>query len=289
MNNNLLRVAIQKSGKLYDESIALILECGIRVNRADNKLKATANNFPIELLYLRDDDIPEYVQDGVADIGIVGENIIIEKERNIEISERLGFAKCRLSIAVPEEFNYKSTDDLNGLRIATTYPKTLSQFLDAKGVKAEIIEISGSTEIAPSIGLSEAVCDLVSSGSTLLSNILKEVEGVLNSEAVLIRSKELSKEKLIILEKLIFRIRSVQKAKNSKYIHLNVPNNSLPTIISLLPGLKSPTVLPLAETGWSSVRSVIDENDFWNVIENLKEAGAQGILVIPIEKMIGES
>lgn len=286
MNNNLLRVAIQKSGKLYDESIALILECGIRVNRADNKLKATAKNFPIELLYLRDDDIPEYVQDGVADIGIVGENIIIEKERNIEISERLGFAKCRLSIAVPEEFKYNGTEDLNGLRIATTYPKTLSQFLDAKGVKAEIIEISGSTEIAPSIGLSEAVCDLVSSGSTLLSNRLKEVEGVLNSEAVLIRSRELSNEKLIILDKLIFRIRSVQKAKNSKYIHLNVPNNSLPTIISLLPGLKSPTVLPLAETGWSSVRSVIDENDFWNVIENLKEAGAQGILVLPIEKMI---
>lgn len=289
MSNTLLRVAIQKSGRLYEDSIALILECGIRVNRADNKLKAPARNFPMELLYLRDDDIPEYVADGVADIGIVGENIITEKERSIEVSERLGFAKCRLSIAVPEQFNYQGTEDLNGLRIATTYPKTLSRFLEKKGVRAEIKEIRGSAEIAPSIGLSEAVCDLVSSGSTLMSNRLKEVEEVLSSEAVLIRTKKLPSEKIQILDKLLFRIRSVQKAKNSKYILLNAPNSSLPEIIEMLPGLKSPTVLPLAEAGWSSVHSVIDENDFWDVIENLKKAGAQGILVVPIEKMIGAS
>jgi len=225
----------------------------------------------------------------VADVGIVGENIVCEKARAVEVAERLGFAKCRLSIAVGEEFNYRNLEDLNGLRIATTYPKTLSRFLKTNGIRAEIKEISGSTEIAPSIGLSEAVCDLVSSGSTLISNRLKEVEQIQSSEAVLIRTLKLTPEKSQILEKFLFRIRSVQNARNSKYILLNAPTTALSEIIKILPGLKSPTIMPLAESGWSSIHSIIEENDFWEVIESLKAAGAEGILVLPIEKMISAS
>jgi ATP phosphoribosyltransferase len=280
-----LKIAVQKSGRLSEDSLSLIRECGIRINRADNKLKSAASNFPLELLYLRDDDIPEYVADGVADIGIVGENVVLEKGKSVEIIERLGFGKCRLSIAVPEQYSYQSLEDLSGTRIATSYPKTLRKFLDDNSVYADIREIRGSAEIAPSIGLAEAVCDLVSSGSTLLSTRLKEVEVLLESEAVLIAGKNLSSEASEILSKLLVRVRAVQLARNSRYILLNAPNTALPEIIGLLPGMKSPTVLPLAEEGWSSVHTVIDENDFWEIIEKLQSKGAEGILVVPIEKM----
>jgi ATP phosphoribosyltransferase len=280
-----LKVAVQKSGRLSEDSLSLIRECGIRVNRSDNKLKSAASNFPLELLFLRDDDIPEYVADGVADIGIVGENVVLEKEKSVEIVERLGFGKCRLSIAMPEQYSYQSLEDFSGIRIATSYPKILRKFLHDHGLHAEIREIRGSAEIAPSIGLAEAVCDLVSSGSTLLSTRLKEVEVLLESEAVLISGKKLSREASEILASLLVRIRAVQMARNSRYILLNAPDNALSEIIEILPGLKSPTVLPLAKEGWSSVHTVIDENDFWEIIEKLKSKGAQGILVLPIEKM----
>jgi ATP phosphoribosyltransferase len=280
-----LKIAVQKSGRLSEDSLSLIRECGIRVNRSDNKLKSAASNFPLELLFLRDDDIPEYVADGVADIGIVGENVVLEKQKPVEIVERLGFGKCRLSIAMPEQYPYQSLEDFSGIRIATSYPKILRKFLDDNALHAEIREIRGSAEIAPSIGLAEAVCDLVSSGSTLLSTRLKEVEVLLESEAVLVAGKKLSREASEILDSLLVRIRAVQMARNSRYILLNAPDNSLSEIIEILPGLKSPTVLPLAKKGWSSVHTVIDENDFWEIIEKLKSKGAEGILVLPIEKM----
>lgn len=285
MQEQKIKIAIQKSGRLSEDSLSLIKECGIRVNRSDNKLKSAASNFPIELLYLRDDDIPEYVAEGVADIGIVGENVVLEKEKKVEIVERLGFGKCRLSIAVPEQYAYQSIENLSGIRIATSYPKILAKYLRENSLKAEIREIRGSAEIAPSIGLAEAVCDLVSSGSTLLSTRLKEVEVILQSEALLIAGPKISSSVSVILEKLLVRVRAVQRARNSRYILLNAPNDSLDEIITILPGLKSPTVLPLAEQGWSSVHTVIDENDFWEIIEQLKEKGAEGILVLPIEKM----
>lgn len=280
-----LKIAIQKSGRLYEDSLRLLKECGIDISNGGNKLKATAANFPLEVYFLRDDDIPQYVEDAVADAGIVGENVVYEKEKEVEVLEHLGFGKCRLSIAVGrnEEFD---RNNLNGKRIATSYPVLVQQYLDKYKLNAEIHEISGSVEIAPGIGLAEAICDLVSSGSTLMTNGLKEVETILQSQAVLIRNKQLDSDRLKILERLVFRIQSVKKAKNNKYILLNAPNDQLDAIISLLPGMKSPTVLPLATSGWSSVHSVIDENDFWNIIEQLKGAGAQGILVVPIEKMI---
>jgi ATP phosphoribosyltransferase len=281
---SVLRLAIQKSGRLAEESLRLISECGIRFNRADNKLKASASNFPLELLYLRDDDIPEYVAEGVADIGIVGENVLREKERACEIVERLGFGKCRLSIALPEGVDYGGKESLAGLRIATTYPKILRQFLQREKIPAEIREIRGSAEVAPSIGLADAVCDLVSSGSTLLSHRLKEVCEVMRSEAVLISSTALL-EKATLLDRLLLRIRSVRRAQDTRYILLNAPNDRLEEIISLLPGLKSPTVLPLATPEWCSVHSVVREDDCWEVVEKLTEAGAQGILVVPVEKM----
>ncbi|ATL49816.1 ATP phosphoribosyltransferase [Chitinophaga caeni] len=281
-----LRIAIQKSGRLHDDSIKLLKECGIDINNGVNKLKTEASNFPLEVFFLRDDDIPQYVEDGVADIGIVGENVVLEKNRPFQTVEKLGFGKCRLSIAVDKSAQYNGVKDLQGLRIATSYPVIVDKFLKDNKVEAEIHEISGSVEIAPGIGLAEAICDLVSSGSTLFMNGLKEVETVLKSEAILVANSQLNGEQQILLKKLQFRIQAVKKAKNNKYVLLNAPNEKLPEIISLLPGMKSPTVLPLAEEGWSSVHSVLKESDFWDIIENLKAAGAQGILVVPIEKMI---
>lgn len=280
-----LKIAIQKSGRLHEDSLRLLKECGIDISNGGNKLKTTASNFPLEVYFLRDDDIPQYVEDAVADAGIVGENVVYEKKKEVEVMEPLGFGKCRLSIAVEKGETF-SKESLNGKRIATSYPVILQEYLSKNKITAEIHEISGSVEIAPGIGLADAICDLVSSGSTLFTNGLKEAETILESQSVLIRNKKLDKEKLRLLEKLLFRIRAVRKAKNNKYILLNAPNEKLKEIIGLLPGMKSPTVLPLAESGWSSVHSVIDENDFWDIIEQLKNAGAQGILVVPIEKMI---
>lgn len=281
-----LKVAVQKKGRLYDGSISLLKECGIDVSNGNNQLRVQAANFPLEVFFLRDDDIPEYVQDAVVDIGFVGENVVAEKNKEISSIEKLGFGKCRLSIAIPKNGALRSIDDLNRKKIATSYPLILSNFLNEKNITATIQEISGSVEIAPRIGLADAICDLVSSGSTLFSNELTELETVLRSEAVLISNKNLSGEKQNLLNKLLFRIRAVKKAKNNKYVLLNAPNDKLEAICKLLPGMKSPTILPLAEKGWSSVHSVISEDDFWNVIENLKTNGAQGILIIPIEKMV---
>jgi ATP phosphoribosyltransferase len=282
----MLKIAIQKSGRLYEDSVKLLKECGIELNNGNKQLKAVANNFPVEIYFLRDDDIPQYVYDGVADIGIVGENVLLEKNKDIDLIYRLGFGKCRLSIAVPKNVAYTSIADLKGLKIATTYSTILQKYLDANKSDAEIHEISGSVEIAPGIGLADAICDLVSSGSTLFTNGLKEVEVILQSEAVLTANKNLSAENKTILEKLLLRINAVKTAKNNKYIILNAPNSQLKNISAVLPGMKSPTVTPLAEAGWSSVQSVVNENDFWEVIEKLKQFQAQGILVLPIEKMI---
>jgi len=281
-----LRIAIQKSGRLYDDSLQLLKDCGIDLKNGINKLKTEADNFPMEVFFLRDDDIPQYVEDAVADIGIVGENIICEKNKKVIVSEKLGFGKCRLSVAVGRNESYKDFNFLQNKKIATTYPVLVDRFLKEKNIQAEIHEISGSVEIAPGIGLADAIVDLVSSGSTLFMNGLREVETILHSEAVLIQHPELGAGQQQILEKLLFRIRSVHKARHTKYILLNAPNDKLKEIISLLPGMKSPTVLPLAEPGWSSVHSVVNEDDFWEIIEKLKQAGAQGILVVPIEKMI---
>jgi ATP phosphoribosyltransferase len=281
-----LKIAIQKSGRLYEDSVKLLKDCGIDLKNGVNKLKTESDNFPMEIFFLRDDDIPQYVEDAVADIGIVGENVLYEKNKKVDIVEHLGFGKCRLSIAVSRSEQYDGVDYLQGKRIATTYPLLVQQFLDKNKVDAEIHEISGSVEIAPGIGLADAIVDLVSSGSTLFMNGLKEVETVLQSQAVLIRNGDLDLARQQILQKFLFRIRAVRKARNNKYILLNAPNEKLKEIIALLPGMKSPTVLPLAEPGWSSVHSVLNENDFWDMIERLKEAGAQSILVVPIEKMI---
>ncbi|HMI63521.1 MAG TPA: ATP phosphoribosyltransferase [Puia sp.] len=283
---NKLKIAIQKSGRLYDDSVKLLKDCGIDLKNGVNKLKAECDNFPMEIYFLRDDDIPQYVEDAVADIGIVGENVLFEKNKKAEIIEQLGFGKCRLSVAVGRSETYEGVEYLNGKKIATTYPTLVRQFLEKNKISAEIHEISGSVEIAPGIGLADAIVDLVSSGSTLFMNGLKEVETVLRSQAVLIRNERLGEDQQQLLEKFLFRIRAVKKARNNKYILLNAPNERLQEIIGLLPGMKSPTVLPLAEPGWSSVHSVLNENDFWEIIERLKGAGAQGILVVPIEKMI---
>jgi len=281
-----LRLAIQKSGRLSEDSLNLIKECGIDFNKSDNKLTSKAFNFPIEFLFLRDDDIPGYVEDAVADIGIVGENVLAEKGKEADVVEKLGFSKCRLSIAVPKDFPYNGIASLAGKSIATSYPKILGDYLKKNKVNAEIHEISGSVEIAPNIGLAEGICDLVSSGSTLISNGLKETEVILESQALLIANKHLSKAKKSLVEQLLFRIKSVQRAKNSKYILLNAPANSVDTIIGLLPGVKSPTVMPLAKEGWVSLHSVVKENEFWEIVEKLKAAGAEGILVMPIEKIV---
>ena len=280
-----LRIGVQKSGRLYDESISLLMECGIDLRNVKDRLRTESDNFPLEVFFLRDDDIPQYVEDGVADVGIVGENVVYEKSKEVEVVEKLGFGKCRLALAIPRNEDYNA-NYLQGKRIATSYPALLGKYLEKNQINAEIHEISGSVEIAPGIGLADVICDLVSSGSTLFMNSLKEVETILESQAVLIRNKVLKDDQLELLGKLVFRIRSVKKAKRNKYILLNAPNDQLSKIFELLPGMKSPTVLPLAEHGWSSVHSVLSEDEFWEKIEQLKAAGAQGILVVPIEKMI---
>ena len=284
--NGKLKVAIQKSGRLTEESIELLREAGIHLTKGDGKLISRSSNFPLEILYLRDDDIPQYISDNVADIGIVGENVVLERNYPLKIIEKLGFAKCRLSFAIPKSENYTDNNYLTGKKIATTYPRILKDYLTTNNINAEIHEISGSVEIAPNIGLAEIIFDLVSSGSTLISNGLKEVETVLHSEAVMIVSPKLSDEKKKILDDMLFRIKSVMSARNNKYILLNAPNESIEKICRILPGLKSPSILPLVEKGWSSLHSVVNENDFWEIIGKLKEAGAEGILVVPIEKMI---
>ncbi|MBX2921499.1 MAG: ATP phosphoribosyltransferase [Chitinophagaceae bacterium] len=282
----MLKLAIQKSGRLHDDSMRLLKECGINISNGVNKLKTEASNFPLQVFFLRDDDIPQYVEDSVADIGVVGENVVYEKNKSVDIVETLGFGRCRLSIAVVRGEQYTGVQSLHGRKIATSYPFLTRRFLSENKVQADIHEISGSVEIAPGIGLADAICDLVSSGSTLLTNGLKEVETILHSEAVLIRNKNFNDAQVRLLNKLLFRIHAVKKARNNKYILLNAPNDKLDEIIGLLPGMKSPTVLPLADKGWSSVHSVLNEDEFWEKIEQLKTAGAQGILVVPIEKMI---
>ena len=282
----MLRIAIQKSGRLFDDSVGLLKECGIDLRNVKDRLKTESDNFPLEVFFLRDDDIPQYVEDAVADIGIVGENVVYEKNKSVEVVEKLGFGKCRLCLAVPRSLEFAGVSVLSGKKIATSYPYLVNQYLEKNNIKAEIHEISGSVEIAPGIGLADVVCDLVSSGSTLFMNGLKEVETILQSQAVLIRNQKLDQQKLKLLNKLLFRIQAVKKAKRNKYVLLNAPNEKLNEIIGLLPGMKSPTVLPLAESGWSSVHSVLSEDEFWDKIEQLKTAGAQGILVIPIEKMV---
>lgn len=281
-----IKIAVQKSGRLYEGSMKLLKECGIEVSNGNNQLRVQAANFPLEVFFLRDDDIPEYVQDAVADIGFVGENVLAESGKKTDVVEKLGFGKCRLSLAVPKNGSLQQLSDLQGKKIATSYPSILSAFLTKHQISASIHVISGSVEIAPRIGLADAICDLVSSGSTLFTNELKEIETILPSEAVMISYPQLAPAKKQILDSLLFRIRSVKKAKNNKYVLLNAPNDKLEEICRLLPGMKSPTVLPLAASGWSSVHSVISEDDFWNRIEQLKAAGAEGILIIPIEKMI---
>lgn len=286
MNQTKLRIAIQKSGRLYDDSVKLLNECGIELRNVKDRLKTESDTFPMEVFFLRDDDIPQYVEDGVADIGIVGENVLFEKNKQVDVVEKLGFGKCRLSIAIPRGQEFTGPQMLEGKKIATSYPFLVEKYLKENNVSAEIHEISGSVEIAPGIGLADVVADLVSSGSTLFMNGLKEVETILNSQTVLIRNRNFNGEKLQLLNKLLFRINAVKKSKRNKYVLLNAPNEKLAEIISLLPGMKSPTVLPLAESGWSSIHSVLQEDEFWERIEALKAAGAQGILVIPIEKMI---
>ncbi|MFN6373910.1 MAG: ATP phosphoribosyltransferase [Chitinophagia bacterium] len=282
----MLRIAVQKSGRLSEDSVQLLKECGIDLRNVKDRLKTVSENFPLEVFFLRDDDIPEYVEDGVADIGIVGQNVLAEKGRKVISIQELGFGKCRLSLAIPRSMEYAGIQSLEGKRIATSYPKIVSGFLVKHSVKASIHEISGSVEIAPGIGLADVVADLVSSGGTLFMNGLKEAEVILQSQAVMISRENLDSERKQLLDKLLFRIRAVKKAKRSKYILLNAPNAQVEKIISLLPGMRSPTVLPLAEPGWSSIHSVLSEDEFWDKIEQLKEAGAEGILVVPIEKMI---
>lgn len=282
----IIRIAVQKSGRLSDDSLSLIKECGIKFYNGTGKLKSTSTNFPVEFLFLRDDDIPGYVADGVADLGIVGENELVEKDKDVLTLKKLGFSKCRLSLAIPKGEEYAGLSYFQGKNIATSYPKILHDFLKTKGIQAEIHEISGSVEIAPSIGLAEGIFDIVSSGSTLMMNGLKEVEEVFKSEAVLIGNKNLADWKKAILDKLLFRINAVQTGKSNKYVLMNVPNSSIPKIIELIPGMRSPTILPLAQEGWSSVHSVLSEDQFWENIEGLRAAGAEGILVVPIEKMV---
>jgi len=281
-----LKIAVQKSGRLSEKSLQLLEECGIKISNGERKLKAIAQNFPIEILFLRDDDIPQYVEQGVADIGILGENEVWEKNKEVKIIQPLGFASCRMSLAIPKDEIYTDLKYFEGKRIATSYPKILTDFFTKKNISVLIEEISGSVEIATSIGLADAVFDIVSTGSTLLMNGLKEVVTVTKSEAVLISNPNLTPENQAILNKLLFRIQAFQEGKQNKYILLNAPNSAIEKICSLLPGIKSPTLLPLANKEWSSLHSVIKEDDYWEIIEQLKNLGAEGILIIPIEKMI---
>lgn len=282
----MLRLALQKSGRLAEQSVELVRDCGIRFSRADGKLRAVADNFPVELLYLRDDDIPGYVADGVAHAGIVGQNVVAESGRSVDVAERLGFGRCRLSIAVPRAGSIEDLSSLQGAHIATSYPRVLAGFLESKGIQATIHEISGSVEIAPGIGLADAICDLVSTGSTLISNGLRELATVMPSEAVLIANHSLDAEASALLDALRFRVGSVLRARGFRYILLNVPDRALEEVKAILPGMKSPTVMPLAESGWSSVHSVIRDDEFWEIIDRLKAVGAEGMLVVPIEKMV---
>ena len=281
-----LKIAVQKSGRLHDDSLKILKDCGISISNGRDQLKASANNFPLEIYYLRNGDIPQYLKDGVVDCAIIGDNLLVEKGENIQTQMNLGFSKCRVSMAVPKTVKYKSIKDFEGKRIATSYPNTVKQFLNKHEISADIHIINGSVEIAPNIGLADAICDIVSSGSTLFKNNLKEVEVLLKSEAVMAVSPLISEEAQNTLDNLNFRMKSVLRAKTSKYILMNVPNDKIDKVIKLLPGMKSPTVMPLVDEGWSSVHTVIEENDFWKVINQLKDEGAEGILVAPIEKMI---
>lgn len=281
-----IKIAIQKSGRLNEESLSLLKKCGINIDNYKDQLKASSVNFPIDVFFLRNSDIPQYIIDGIVDVAIIGENLIIENDNKIDIIERLGFSKCKVSIAVPNNMEFNSIMDLNDLKIATSYPNTLNNFLNKESIKARTHVINGSVEIAPNIGLSDAICDIVSSGSTLYKNNLKEVYVIHYSEAVLAVSNTIDKKSNELLEKLLFRIKAVLKAKKSKYILLNAPNEKINTISKILPVLKSPTVLPLNQKGWSSLHSVIEEDTFWEVIDKIKEAGAEDILVCPIEKMV---
>ena len=283
---NKIKIAIQKSGRLNDDSLKLLKDCGISIDNGKDQLKASASNFPMEVLYLRNGDIPQYLRDGVVDIAIIGENVLIEKGEDINIAERLGFSKCRVSIAVPKDVAYTSIQDLDGMRIATSYPNTVRNYFKKFNINPDIHLINGSVEIAPNIGLADAICDIVSSGSTLFKNNLKEVEKMLTSEAVLAVSPTISSENQEILDKLQFRIQAALKGRKSKYILMNAPNNKVASIIKLLPGMRSPTVLPLAEEGWSSIHTVVEKDSFWEVVDELKANGAEGLLVVPIEKMV---
>ena len=281
-----LKIAVQKSGRLHDDSMKILKEIGISVDNGKDQLKASARNFPLEVFYLRNGDIPQYLRDGVVDAAIIGENVLIEKGNDLTIVERLGFSKCKVSIAVPKSSKANSLKDLEGKRIATSYPNTVNQFLEKENIKANLHIINGSVEIAPNIGLADGICDIVSSGSTLFKNGLKEVEVLLKSEAVLATSPKISTDNQALIDKIQFRLKSVLKGRENKYVLLNAPNDKLDQIIDILPGMKSPTVLPLAQEGWSSIHSVINKNDFWNVIDELKTNGAEGILVCPIENMV---
>lgn len=281
-----IKIAIQKSGRLNEDSVQILKDCGISIDNGKDQLKAATRNFPMEVMFLRNGDIPQYLRDGVVDIAIIGENVLVEKGEDIAIAERLNFSKCKVSLAVPKNFKYNSIQDLDGKKIATSYPNTVNQYLEKKGIKADLHQISGSVEIAPNIGLADAICDIVSSGSTLFKNNLKEVEVMLTSEAVLAVSPKISEENKAILEKLRFRVQSVLKARSSKYVLLNAPNDKIEKIVKILPGMRSPTVLPLAEKGWSSIHTVVEKNRFWEILDELKAEGAEGILVCPIEKMV---
>ncbi|MFD2562060.1 ATP phosphoribosyltransferase [Aquimarina rubra] len=281
-----IKIAIQKSGRLNEDSVQILKDCGISIDNGKDQLKAATRNFPMEVMFLRNGDIPQYLRDGVVDIAIIGENVLVEKGKDIDIAERLNFSKCKVSLAVPKDVEYNSIKDLDGKRIATSYPNTVNEYLKEKGISADLHQISGSVEIAPNIGLADAICDIVSSGSTLFKNNLKEVEVMLTSEAVLAVSPGISNENKAILKKLQFRIQAVLKARASKYVLLNAPNDKIDRIVDILPGMRSPTVLPLAEKGWSSIHTVVEKNKFWDILDELKAEGAEGILVCPIEKMV---
>ena len=281
-----LKIGIQKSGRLNDDSLKLLKDCGISIENGTDQLRVAASNFPLEILFLRNSDIPQYLEDGVCDLAIIGENLIFEKQKKVRLIEKLGFSKCRVSLAVPKEVDWSGPEFFEGKKIATSYPNSVQHFLDENKINAEIHVISGSVEIAPNIGLADGICDIVSSGSTLFKNGLKEVQVLYNSEAALYGSEDLDAEQQQLLDRLLFRIKAVQRAKNTKYVLMNVPDNKIEEVSNILPVLKSPTVLPLAEKGWSSLHSVIDEDAFWSVIDKLKKAGAEGILVIPIDKMV---
>lgn len=281
-----LKIAIQKSGRLNEDSLKLLTSCGIKIDNGRDQLKAPATNFPMEAFFLRNSDIPQYLEDGIVDVAIVGENLLIEQEKDISVVTNLGFSKCRVSLAVPKEINADDISYFEGKRIATSYPNTVQKYLDKNGISAEIHKISGSVEIAPNIGLADGICDIVSTGSTLFKNGLKEIDVMLKSQAVLAAGRNRSSEKQALLDKFLFRINAVLKAKNTRYVLMNVPNDKIEEVSAILPVLKSPTIMPLADEGWSSLHSVIDEDRFWEVIDLLKEAGAEGILIVPIEKIV---